>query len=324
MIKNNRPFIRDAIIGGTGFVGSNLALQVEDAEVFNSKTIGEIAGKSFGTLYCAAAPGSMFVANKFPDLDEARIYALIKSLEQVRAERFVLISTIAVLEDFGFEHDEYTQSYQTTLPYGQNRRRLEEAVEAHFETSLIVRLPALFGRGLTKNFIFDLLNPIPSMLTADTLGKALKMPQVGELVGKLYAWVPELDMYKIDRIALSKLPEKFALESAFAAVGFTAIGFHNCDTTYQFYNLKNLRADCDRAFEAGLSCIHLSPEPTSTAHVYEALTGGPMPETVARLHSEDLRTRHAAVWGREDGYIASADTVLAELAAFFNAERAGN
>jgi len=245
-------------------------------------------------------------------------------LKQIRAERFVLISTIAVLDNFGFEQDESTQSYQTKLAYGQNRRRLEEAVEAHFETSLIVRLPALFGRGLTKNFIFDLLNPIPSMLTANTLKKALKMPQVGDLVGKLYAWVPELEMYKIDRIALSKLPEKFALESAFAAVGFTAIGFHNCDTTYQFYNLKNLRADCDRAFEAGLSCIHLSPEPTSTAHVYEALTGGPMPETVARLHSEDLRTRHAAVWGREDGYIASADTVLAELVAFFNAERAGN
>lgn len=324
MIKNTRSLLRDAIIGYSGFVGSNLAWQIEAAEVFNSKTIREIAGKTFGTVYCAAAPGSMFVANKFPDQDEARIYDLIKSLKQVRAERFVLISTIAVLEDFGFEQDEDTQYYQTKLPYGQNRRWLEEAVQAHFETSLIVRLPALFGQGLTKNFIFDLLNPIPSMLTADTLEKALKMPQVGELVGSLYAWLPELDMYKIDRIALSKLPERLALESAFAAAGFTAMGFHNRDTTYQFYNLKNLRADCDRAFEADLSCVHLSPEPTSTAQVHEALTGRTMPETVARLHSEDLRTRHAAVWGREDGYIASADTVLSELAAFFNAERAGN
>lgn len=323
MTENISDFMGDAIIGATGLVGSNLARQIESAAGYNSKTIWETAGKDFGTVYCAAAPGSMFEANKFPDQDEARIDALIDSLKQIRAERFVLVSTIAVLENFGFEQDESTQSFQTKLPYGQNRRRLEEAVQAHFETSLIVRLPALFGPGLAKNFIFDLLNPMPSMLTAGRLQKAREMPKVGGLVASLYAWVPELEMYKIDRDALNKLPERSALENDFAAAGFTAVGFHNRDTTYQFYNLANLRADCNRAFEAGLSCVHLSPEPTSTAQVHEALTGRPMPETGARLHSEDMRTRHAAVWGREDGYIASADTVLAELAAFFNAERAG-
>jgi len=41
--------------------------------------------------------------------------------------------------------------------YGRNRRRLEEIVAARFAAS-IVRLPALYGHGLKKNIIYDLLH----------------------------------------------------------------------------------------------------------------------------------------------------------------------
>jgi len=58
----------DALIGDSGFVGTNLARQHGFAASFNSRTIGQAAGNGFDTVLCAAAPGSMFEANRFPDL----------------------------------------------------------------------------------------------------------------------------------------------------------------------------------------------------------------------------------------------------------------
>jgi hypothetical protein len=48
-------------------------------------------------LVCAAAPGSMFEANCFPERDRAAIDAVIARLDKVGARQMVLISTIATL-----------------------------------------------------------------------------------------------------------------------------------------------------------------------------------------------------------------------------------
>ncbi len=42
-------------------------------------------------------------------------------------------------------------------PYGYNRYNLEKFILENFD-ALIIRLPALFGLGLKKNIIFDLMN----------------------------------------------------------------------------------------------------------------------------------------------------------------------
>jgi hypothetical protein len=47
-----------------------------------------------------------------------------------------------------------------------------------------------------------------------------------------------------------------------------------------------------------------------------------MPETPARLHREDMRTRHAALWDAEGPYQFSAAATLDRLTAFFASERA--
>ena len=96
----------DAIIGHTGFVGGTLARQHLFGAKYNSSNIDTIAQSTFNTVVCAAAPGSMFIANRHPDRDRAAIEALIDQLSKVKAKRFVLISSIAVLADFASGADD--------------------------------------------------------------------------------------------------------------------------------------------------------------------------------------------------------------------------
>ncbi|MEL7097302.1 MAG: NAD-dependent epimerase/dehydratase family protein [Pseudomonadota bacterium] len=312
------------MIGYTGFVGGILSQQAQFSGFFNSKNISEIESETWDTVVCAAAPGSMFEANKFPDRDQAQIQALIDTLQTVKARRFILISSIAVLEDFAGADDEETTAFQTSLAYGRHRRLLESFVEDHFSHSLIVRLPALFGHGLRKNFIFDLLNPVPTMLTQAKLNdlSSTVSADLKACLSSIYAYDTATDMVKVDRAKLASDPQKSALENAIIDLGFAATQFHNPETTYQYYDMSRLWSDIEIATQAGLSHIHLVSEPLQARKIHDRLIGRPMPETSARLHHEDMRTRHAVLWEQTGPYLADAETTLDKLAAFFATEKA--
>lgn len=313
------------LIGHTGFVGSALARQTAFDAAFNSRTIHESAGAEFDMIVCAAAPGSMFEANREPTRDAAQIDALIDQLAQIGTRRFILISSIAVLADFAGQDTEDTAAFQSDLAYGRHRRRLEAFVEDHFDDHLIVRLPALYAHGLKKNFLFDLLNPVPSMLTRerlDALMVALPAP-LAAVAAQSYALDAEKGLFVLDRAALNASPQRPALDDAVRAAGASATQFHHCDTRYQFYGIDRLWADIGIASAAKLSHIHLATQPLEAARIHKALTGRAMPQTSARLHTEDMRTRHAALWGREGAYLADENEVLAGLTAFYKSENAG-
>lgn len=325
MIVSSSPSGRTGLIGHTGFVGAALLRQTGFGACYNSANIADIAGEAFATLVCAAAPGSMIEANRAPERDKAAVDALIARLDRVEAARFVLISSIAVLADFAGGQDESTREFQQALAYGRHRRMLEAFVEDRFPGSLIVRLPALFGEGLRKNFLFDLMNPVPSLLT-----EAKRNALVQALEGDLAAWLAGLytpdaatGLLKLDRAGLDADPRKPALEAALEALGATAVQFHHRDTTYQYYDTLRLWQDIGIALEAGLTHLHLAPEPLVAADIHACLTGKPMPETPARLHREDMRTRHAALWGADGPYQFSAATTREALAAFFAVQRGG-
>ncbi|MCL9997843.1 MAG: hypothetical protein NBV68_00530 [Erythrobacter sp.] len=311
------------LIGHTGFVGSALLRQARFSTCYNSANIADIEGRAFGTLVCAAAPGSMLEANRAPERDKAAIDALIARLSRVEADRFVLISSIAVLADFAGGDDEGTSAYQRDLAYGRHRRALEAFVEERFPGSLVVRLPALFGAGLRKNFLFDLMNPVPSML-AQAKHAALLAALDGDLSGwlaALYAPDATTGLLKLDRPALNADPRRAALEAALDALGATATQFHHRETTYQYYAIDRLWQDIGIAWQAGVTHLHLAPEPLAAAVIHAAVTGRPMPETPARLHREDMRTRHAGLWGAGGPYQFAAADTLASLAAFFAGRR---
>jgi hypothetical protein len=146
------------VIGATGFVGGTICRQAEVAGAYNSRNIEDARGRTFDTLVCAGAPGAKWKANRDADGDLENIERLIGNLREVTADRFVLISTVDVFAN-PVGVDEATMVDTVRLePYGRNRYHLEESVRGMFPRVSIVRLPGLFGTGLKKNFIYDLLN----------------------------------------------------------------------------------------------------------------------------------------------------------------------
>jgi len=312
----------DALIGHTGFVGGILSRQHAFAAQFNSSSVEEIVGRQFDTLVCAAAPGSMFTANREPERDRRQIDALIERLDTVKARRLILISSIAVLADFSAGDDETTQAFQKDLPYGRHRRALEVYCETRFSNVLVVRLPALFGPGLRKNFIFDLLNPLPTMLSYECLRALLeKLPlALRDALAPLY--VPDTyGMCVINRPQLNAISCRKELEEAARELGVSAVLFHNPDTTYQYYDLTKLWHDIQIASKFELSYVHLATEPLRAGDIYFRLLGSEMPSSDARIHSEDMHTRHAKLWGRGGHYLEDSRTILDRLEAFFVAQR---
>lgn len=146
------------LIGHSGFVGGNLLAQAPFDETYNSSNIQAIRGKQFAEIWCAGVSAVKWQANKFPEEDWQGIQRLLEALSSVRAERFVLISTIDVYKSpLGVNEDTPIET-EGHHPYGLHRRTVEEVIAQRFPVHHIIRLPGLFGRGLKKNIIYDFLH----------------------------------------------------------------------------------------------------------------------------------------------------------------------
>lgn len=148
----------DALIGHTGFVGSNLRRQRDFSHLFNSTTIGGIDGRGFDDVVCAGVSAVKWWANQNPAEDRLRIEGLMRHLETIQVCHFTLISTIDVYDPpFGVTERD-APVLEGLHAYGSNRALLERFVASQFASYQIVRLPALFGIGLKKNAIYDLMH----------------------------------------------------------------------------------------------------------------------------------------------------------------------
>ena len=147
--------MRAALIGHTGFVGGNLLREHPFTGRYNSTNIDRIAGEHFDLIVCAGAPAAKWKANADPAADRAGLGRLTAALERVTAQRFVQISTVDVYgQPAGVDEDCPPSG---AAAYGRHRLELEHFVRDRFQ-AMVVRLPALFGPGLKKNAIYDLMN----------------------------------------------------------------------------------------------------------------------------------------------------------------------
>ena len=308
----------DALVGHSGFVGENLKAQHAFGALFNSSNIADIQGQHFQTLICSAVPATMWLANKDPTADKANIDALFNHLSKASADQVVLISTIAVYADVSRACDEDSNAFEVSLAYGKHRRAFEEMLVDAFDHVTILRLPALFGTGLKKNFIFDLLNPVPSFVKSDLFDRVLAsaMSKDQSLMRAAFIWAAAPEMWAFDRTSYGTGPNERRIRQVFENFGFTAIGFTNPKSRFQFYNLANLWHDVQRALEYRLDVLNLTTTPLTASDIHRAVTGQTMPVNGAAVVLQDIRSRHSALWGCHDGYLYEASQTLADLRDF--------
>jgi nucleoside-diphosphate-sugar epimerase len=146
-----------ALIGHTGFVGGNLLRQTPFDELYNSSNIDAIRGRRFELVVCAGARAEKWRINAEPARDRAELERLTAALADVEAERLLLISTVDVYPSPVRVDEESMIDGDALSPYGWHRLELERWCRKRFET-IVVRLPALFGPGLKKNVVYDLLH----------------------------------------------------------------------------------------------------------------------------------------------------------------------
>ena len=138
-------------------MGNNILANQSFNKLYNSSNIEKIKGNSFNYLICSGAPGTQWFANKYPEKDFDSITRLKNCLQKVKVEKLILISTIAVYHNPIMVDETSLIDDTKLLPYGYNRYNLERFIQDEFD-AIIIRLPALFGKGLKKNIIFDLIN----------------------------------------------------------------------------------------------------------------------------------------------------------------------
>jgi sugar phosphate isomerase/epimerase len=151
-------FLKTALIGYTGFVGSNLHFDYRFTDIYNSKNISEIANKNYDCVVCAGISAKKWYANLHPDEDKKQIDDLIDILKTAKVNKFIFISTIDVYDQINIGLNEDYVNLGNTHAYGRNRLYAENSIKELFDDYCIIRLPGLFGFGLRKNIIYDYLN----------------------------------------------------------------------------------------------------------------------------------------------------------------------
>lgn len=150
---------RSALVGYTGFVGGTLHRARSFDLLINSTNATELRNGRFELLVHAGVPAVKWIANKDPAADRAAINAVRDVLATIEVRELVFISTIDVYPDPAAPLDEDAAiEAASNHAYGRHRFELEQWVSEHFANVRIVRLPALFGEGLKKNVVFDLLH----------------------------------------------------------------------------------------------------------------------------------------------------------------------
>ena len=310
----------NGLIGYTGFVGSNLARQYKFNRLFNSKNISDILNQKFNILVCAAAPGSMVEANKNKELDKTNIELLIENISKSRPDKLVLISTIGVFKDFSAINNESTKQFETDLAYGLHRWYLEKSLEGVCNKLHIIRLPALFGDGLKKNFIFDLINQVPSFFNSKKFNQLSSFDNYENSdLSRFYDYRPANDLYLLNRDTFntSSSKSKSALLKFLNDAKSSSLYFHSHKSTHQFYNLNNLSKDIIKVIDNDINIMHLNSEPIQTNEIYKKIFLRDMPSTQAPIHSENMTTKYSHIWNSNSEYIENKKVILNQIHRFY-------
>lgn len=299
-----------ALVGYTGFVGSNLYGTGCFDAVYNSKNITDSYGTKPDLLVYAGLRAEKYLANHDPKKDMEMIIQAEDNIQKINPQKLVLISTIDVFQE-PKNVDENTEINTEHLhAYGYDRYQLERWVRDSFSDALIIRLPGLYGHNIKKNFIYDYINVIPFMLKCEKMQELLK---IDSSLADFYQ-IQDNGFYKVTNL---NNKEKELLKNKFRNLEFNALHFTDSRSIYQFYPLNRLWQDIQTALEYDIRLWHPATEPVSAGELYKYMTGD---DFVNELSGNPAYYDYKTIWDKQfngiDGYIMSKRMVLEDVKRF--------
>lgn len=300
-----------ALVGYTGFVGSNLASCREFTALYNSKNIAQAYGTNPDLLIYAGVTAAKFLSNSAPEKDRQLCLDAFENICKINPKRLVLISTIDVYQTTQMVDENFKADAAAENAYGKNRGELEQLVSEKFKTSLIIRLPALIGGGLKKNFIYDMLVITPAMLKAD---KYAQLSAQSQLVKDSYEDAQN-GFYKLKALSADKASE---LRLWFSKNSFNALSFTDSRAQFQFYNLNNLWHDITWALAANINLINFTSQPVTASEIYSYVTKGEIFDNQLKASPPvyNIKTKYDSLYGGENGYMYEKAHILEDLSEF--------
>lgn len=298
-----------ALVGYTGFVGSNINASGNFDAVYNSKNIQESYGTNPDLLVYAGLRAEKYLANNFPEKDMQLIKEAEKNIEKINPKKLVLISTIDVFKNPNEVDENSVISMDGLQAYGYNRYQLELWVRKKYPDALIIRLPGLYGKNIKKNFIYDYINIIPFMLKEDKYNELVRKNKDIEQ----FYFRQENGFYKVN-VSDDK---KEYLKNIFRQIGFSALNFTDSRSMYQFYDLRRLWDDIQVALAVNIKLWHPATEPVSAEEIYEYLTGKHFENILDGEPADyNYETIYAKKFGGSGKYICKKIEVLSSIKEF--------
>ena len=304
-----------ALVGYTGFVGSNLYAKGDFDAVYNSQNIEEAYGTNPELLIFAGLRAEKYLANSNPQKDMKLVLDAEKNISKISPKKLVLISTIDVFKVPKDVNENSEIDLEHLHAYGYNRYQLELWAREKYPDALIIRLPGLFGKNIKKNFIYDFINVIPFMLKEEVFGELMyREPEL-----KKYYHLQDNGFYRVNILVET---EKEKLKKMFWNLGFSALNFTDSRSKYQFYDLGRLWDDMNIALSHDIKLWHPATEPVSAGELYRYLTGEEfINELSGKPADYDYRTIYGEIFGGTNGYICCKEEIVNKIKEFIWSEK---
>ncbi len=297
------------LVGGTGFVGGNLLASGNFTASYHSTDVQNAFGSNPDLLIYSGVPAAMFLANQNPKADLDIMRSARDNIKKINAKKTVLISSICVFADSKGKTELDTPTAENLPAYGANRLQLEQWVREDFTDALIVRLPALYGIGLKKNFLYDLHTITPALLKET---KYLELSVKSELVKYGYENANN-GFYR-----LSGAVNTIDLRSFFEQNDFNALCFTDSRSSYQFYDLRKLWQDINTALQNNLKILHLATPPCTAKEIFAHVTSkNTFNNTLSTAPFDyNLKTNYSDLFNGENGYLCTKEQELDSIKSF--------
>jgi hypothetical protein len=299
-----------SLVGCTGFVGSNILAKAKFDGIYHSTDIADAFGTNPELLVYAGVSSEKFMANHAPEKDLETVKTAFSNIKKIKPKQLVLISTIDVYKNPVNVCEDSPMITDGLQTYGLNRYYLEQWVEEEFENHLIIRLPGLYGKGLKKNFIYDLIRVIPSMLTES------KFEELCAKDSFIKPYYKKQDNGFYQCVSLSE-ESTAKLKEYFSGIGFSALNFTDSRGAFQFYNLAFLWQHIQTALEHNLKKVNLMTEPVTVSDIYRSVKGAEWKNELSKpVPFYQAKTNYAELFGGKNGYIFDREFVIEDVKKF--------